>query len=134
MTNPMSWQPGSHHMIMQVLGRGICNGCWNVRSTLQSECGKCKVGACKACRDQWALQRRQGTHATEEGLLVHQANVCFCGAHLTLRGAALYDRKVGCCHDQLCSCGMQHAAWPCSCVPWQQQTVPPHVDLVCLCT
>ena len=79
----------------QVLGRGICNGCWNVRSSLQSECGRCKVGACKACREQWARQRRQGTHANDAGLLVHQANVCFCGAHLTPRGAALYDRKVG---------------------------------------
>jgi len=45
--------------------------------------------------EQWARQRRQGTHANDAGLLVHQANVCFCGAHLTPRGAALYDRKVG---------------------------------------
>ena len=85
-------QPDSY--CLQVLGRGICNGCWNVRSSLQSECGRCKVGACKTCREQWARQRRQGTHANEAGLLVHQANVCFCGAHLTPRGAALYDRKV----------------------------------------
>ncbi|KAL0042953.1 hypothetical protein WJX79_004845 [Trebouxia sp. C0005] len=85
--------PEAEPPINQVLGRGICNGCWNVRSSLQSECGRCKVGACKACREQWACQRRQGTHANDAGLLVHQANVCFCGAHLTPRGAALYDRK-----------------------------------------
>ncbi|DBB11232.1 TPA: hypothetical protein ACH3X3_006675 [Trebouxia sp. C0006] len=85
--------PEAESPINQVLGRGICNGCWNVRSSLQSECGRCKVGACKTCREQWARQRRQGTHANDEGLLVHQANVCFCGAHLTPRGAALYDRK-----------------------------------------
>lgn len=77
----------------QVLFKGTCNGCWNLRSTLQSECGKCKVGACKACRDKWAQQRQHGKHANEEGLFVPQANVCFCGAHLTPRGAAAYSRK-----------------------------------------
>lgn len=74
--------------------QGTCNGCWNVRTALHSECGKCKVGACKDCRGKWAEQRLHGTHANDAGLLVHQANVCFCGAHLTPRGAALYDRKV----------------------------------------
>ena len=78
----------------QVLFKGTCNGCWNVRSTLQSECGKCKVGACKACQDKWAQQRQHGKHANEAGLYVPQANVCFCGAHLTPRGAAAYSRKV----------------------------------------
>jgi len=79
---------------MQVLSRGTCSGCWNERSTLQSLCGRCRVGACQACRKQWAVQRLHGTHANDAGLLVHQANVCFCGAHLTPRGAAVYDRKV----------------------------------------
>ena len=80
--------------ILQVLFRGTCNGCWNVRNTLQSECGKCKVRACKACRDKWAEQRQHGRHADPAGLYVPQANVCFCGAHLTPRGAAAYSRKV----------------------------------------
>ena len=81
---------------MQDLGRGFCFGCWTTKGGLQSVCGKCRVGACQKCRALWADKRKHGATTDEAGLMVNQSNICFCGGHLTPRGAAAYDRKVGC--------------------------------------
>ena len=59
-------------------------------------CGKCRVGACQKCRALWAEKRMFGATIDEAGLMVNQSNICFCGGHLTPRGAAAYDRKVAC--------------------------------------
>ena len=81
---------------MQDLGRGFCFGCWTTKGGLQSVCGKCRVGACQKCRALWAEKRKYGATIDEAGLMVNQSNICFCGGHLTPRGAAAYDRKVRC--------------------------------------
>ena len=79
----------------QDLGRGFCFGCWTTKGGLQSVCGKCRVGACQKCRALWEDKRKHGATVDESGLMVNQSNICFCGGHLTPRGAAAYDRKVG---------------------------------------
>ena len=86
----------SMHGCMQGEERGEdeCYGCFTVGGSLQSLCGKCKVWACPVCEAKWAKQRKRGIHAHDAGLVVHQANLCFCGSHLTPRGEALYNRKV----------------------------------------
>lgn len=81
---------------VQDLGRGFCVGCWTTKGGLQSVCGKCRVGACQKCRALWEEKRKYGATTDEAGLMVNQSNICFCGGHLTPRGAAAYDRKVGC--------------------------------------